>query len=60
MDGTGLLGMGQRSEGGAAQTLGAPRAGDQRAARGPPPLQGEHADQRPQLQGCPEGAGAAR
>lgn len=60
VDGTGPVGMGQRSEGGASQTLGAPRAGDQREARGPPLLQGEHPDQRAQLQGCSKGAGESR
>lgn len=60
MDGTRLLRMGPRSEGRASQTLRAPGAGDQREAGGPPPLQREHPDQRTQLQGCPEGEGAAR
>lgn len=54
-----LLGMEPLPEGRAPQTLRAAGAGDQREAGGPPPLSGEHPDQRTQLQGCPAGAGAA-
>lgn len=55
MDCTRLLRMGPLSEGRASQTLGAPGAGDQWEAGGPPPLPREHPDQWPQLQRCPEG-----
>lgn len=59
VDGTGLLRMDPLSEGRAAQTLGASGAGDQRDAGGPPPLPGQHPDQRTQLQRCPTGEGTA-
>lgn len=60
VDCTRLLRMGPLSEGRASQALCAPGAGDQREAGGPPPLSREHPDQRPQLQGCPEGEVTAR
>lgn len=60
MDCTRLLRMGPLPEGRASQTVRAPGAGQQREAGGPPPIPGEHADQRTQLQGCPAGEGAAR
>lgn len=60
VDGTRLLRMVPRSEGRAPQTVRASGAGDQWEARGPPPLQGQHLDQRTQLQGRPERAGTSR
>lgn len=60
VDCTRLLRMGPLPEGRAPQTVRAPGAGQQREAGGPPPIPGEHADQRAQLQGCPAGEGTAR